>query len=333
MLFALNQLKSQPQSWDDDREASNIGSRIDAHGVTDYLTNFVSSGLVWLDTDDEREQIWNAASARLAERAGRTAVGALRRTFSILTWPPASSRDGTTTGKTNIVLHEPSLTNDNLGHKTWASAYVLARKHQLIRTLHIEVLSSSALTTYEILELGSGTGLVGITLAAMLGVPVMLTDLPDIVQNLADNVTANSGIIAARGGRARVAALDWRVPSSIKLVAAGSPQLPCRSLGSPLIIAADPIYDPEQPAWLAQTIGYHLAAKPEARAVVTIAIREAFGHERADFATLMGKQNLVMSDQQFDSGFDDWAGADSSERTAVQCWTSVWAWADSTNLT
>ncbi|KAL1541857.1 protein N-lysine methyltransferase METTL21A-like [Salvia divinorum] len=60
-----------------------------------------------------------------------------------------------------------------------------------------------------ILELGSGTGLVGIAAAALLGAAVTATDLPHVLPNLQHNVDANAAALAPRGGRVRVAALSW----------------------------------------------------------------------------------------------------------------------------
>ncbi|XP_042495998.1 EEF1A lysine methyltransferase 3 [Macadamia integrifolia] len=60
-----------------------------------------------------------------------------------------------------------------------------------------------------ILELGSGTGLVGITAAATLGASVTLTDLPYVVPNLQFNVDANCNTLTLNGGTINVAALRW----------------------------------------------------------------------------------------------------------------------------
>lgn len=60
-----------------------------------------------------------------------------------------------------------------------------------------------------ILELGSGTGVVGIAASAILGADVTVTDLPHVLLNLKFNVDANSGILAARGGEVQVAPLSW----------------------------------------------------------------------------------------------------------------------------
>jgi len=47
-------------------------ARVDEDGVPKYLTGIVSSSLSWIEDEDARERIYESASARLAERAGRT---------------------------------------------------------------------------------------------------------------------------------------------------------------------------------------------------------------------------------------------------------------------
>ncbi|XP_022133230.1 protein N-lysine methyltransferase METTL21A-like [Momordica charantia] len=63
--------------------------------------------------------------------------------------------------------------------------------------------------TLEVLEIGSGTGLVGIAAAATLGAIVTVTDLSHVIPNLQFNVEANAEVLAANGGRVQVAPLHW----------------------------------------------------------------------------------------------------------------------------
>ncbi|OIV93422.1 hypothetical protein TanjilG_31079 [Lupinus angustifolius] len=60
-----------------------------------------------------------------------------------------------------------------------------------------------------ILELGSGTGIVGIVAAATLGCHVTITDLPHVVQNLQFNADANKEGVGSTGGAVKVASLRW----------------------------------------------------------------------------------------------------------------------------
>ncbi|CAA2981051.1 N-lysine methyltransferase METTL21A-like [Olea europaea subsp. europaea] len=60
-----------------------------------------------------------------------------------------------------------------------------------------------------ILELGSGTGVVGIAAAAILGGSVTVTDLPHVLPNIQFNVKANAETLNLHGGAVEVAALSW----------------------------------------------------------------------------------------------------------------------------
>ncbi|CAL9778513.1 unnamed protein product [Musa acuminata subsp. burmannicoides] len=66
-----------------------------------------------------------------------------------------------------------------------------------------------ATSQIRILELGSGTGLVGIAAAAILGASVTLTDLPHVLPNLRFNAESNAAAVAARGGSLDVRQLRW----------------------------------------------------------------------------------------------------------------------------
>lgn len=107
----------------------------------------------------------------------------------------------------SIHLHEPALTADNLGLKTWASSYLLAKRLVLLHSDNDESDSSTtnppapALLPIlppdaEILELGSGTGLVGMAAARVLQRKVWLTDLEGIIGNLERNVRGNWKVVA-----------------------------------------------------------------------------------------------------------------------------------------
>ena len=104
-----------------------------------------------------------------------------------------------------IKLVEPSLTADNLGHKTWLASYLLARR--LPHLIANSVIPSPD-HPLRILELGSGTGLLGITAAALYPTAqTRLTDLPPIVDNLAQNVLANASLF--EDNKPTVDVLDW----------------------------------------------------------------------------------------------------------------------------
>ncbi|CAK8562269.1 unnamed protein product [Lathyrus sativus] len=69
-----------------------------------------------------------------------------------------------------------------------------------------------------ILELGSGTGIVGIVAAATLGSNVTLTDLPHVVPNLKFNAEANAAVVGSSGGTVTFAPLRWGHADDVEII-------------------------------------------------------------------------------------------------------------------
>ncbi|KAI9839408.1 MAG: hypothetical protein M1837_002095 [Sclerophora amabilis] len=244
----------------------------------------------------------------------------------------------TATGKEEetipIHLHEPSLISDNLGLKTWAASYLLAKR--------LASLSSSLPSSHHpppqqqqqhqqdarppprprVLELGAGTGLVGIAAAAVWGAAVHLTDLPAIEPNLAANVNANRETIERRGGGgATTGVLDWSDQD-------GSPRSDNEEERYPVILAADPLYSPEHPRMLAQTIVAWLRKGPDARVVVELPVRDAYVPEVEEFRARMDESGLRILEEGEEVGFDDWASRVEGDSSEVRCWWGMWGWAE-----
>jgi predicted nicotinamide N-methyase len=313
LLVALSLLKRHPRSWKNTSEdvSSNPSINIDPKGVTQYLTSIVASSLKWIRSDEEKEQIWEEASLRLSERSGRSAMPAMTRPFDI------PSRNG----PTNISIHEPALTADNLGLKTWASSYVLAQK-----LLNIDMESAFARCGRRVLELGAGTGLVGIAAAITLTAAVCLTDLPEIRPNLERNVDLNSTPIRVAGGSATTGILDWTCPETLNYSTSGAI---CPSTRSkfPVILAADSIYSSEHPKLLVNAISTWLSRVPEARIAIELPRRAGYEQELTDFRMLMSEAGLILVEESEDTGYDDWGSEDGENSNGeVHCWFSLWTW-------
>ncbi|KAE9984960.1 hypothetical protein BLS_000539 [Venturia inaequalis] len=313
LLHALSLLSLQPPSWDDqDRGLKHTYARrqISSEGVPKYLTSIVSNELTWIKDEAEREDIWYQASLRLAERSGRTGMPAISRTFIIPTH----------TGQVEISLHEPSLTEDHLGFKTWASSYMLAKR------LCSTSFPSPRDERRRILELGSGTGLVGMAAAAVLKADVLLTDLPEIEGNLAKNVSQNLDIIECEGGSATTAVLDWANPTLVE----GSSSVGTSDFAPqpfPIILAADCMYSAEHPSLLINAVTPWLERSPEARLILEIPLREGHGYEkeRDDLRQRLATLGLEVLEQGEETGYDDWGGV-GNELQEVPCWWSIWKW-------
>lgn len=215
-----------------------------------------------------------------------------------------------------LTLHEPALTSDNLGLKTWASSYLLARR---ICTLRAEL--PSLPPGASILELGAGTGLVGLAAAAAFQTHVILTDLPDIVPNLERNARANTAALSTYNAKTDVAVLDWSQPGDFSVDGIHNGE----KHSFPLILAADPIYSSDHPRLLVQAVEHHLSRGRDARVVVELPLRDAYGNERDDFRKRMGNIGLTIVDQGEETGVDDWSSND-DEPLEIRCWWNVWGW-------
>ena len=227
----------------------------------------------------------------------------------------------------DITLYEPSLTSDNLGHKTWLASYLLAKRLPSLRSL----LEKPALQLYHkdqgghllkpnefssVLELGAGTGLVGIAAAAILGTHVDLTDLPEICENLRRNVRSNEGSLTAVGGSASVFSLDWGSLPPVESVQ--------ESQKYNVIMAADPLYSPSHPLFLSNAISLYLKRDNSAWVVIELPLRDAYQPEVDDFRRKMTQKGLSICQEGEETGYDDWADG----KQEVRCWWAIWKWRD-----
>jgi hypothetical protein len=313
LLSILSRFALPPPSWDRPTTDHTPAPA----GFDKWLVSVIASPLSWL-SEEEQETIRDTASERISERCGRSARGEMQRVFRIpvarskphLSASPVSS-PGSSGANTpalqeeeddkavEITLNEPALTADNLGLKTWASSYLLSKR---LATLELPVVSRA-------LELGAGTGLVGLAAAATLGTEVLLTDLPEIVPNLKRNIETNRHL----GVEVRAEVLDWRdMPDP----------LPKQEDTFELVMAADPLYSSEHPKLLVDMVKVWLKKSPQARAVVETPLRDGYQAERDDFRRRMLDGGLVIADEGTETGFDDW-GEKGGE---VRCWWSVWRW-------
>ncbi|KAK0781601.1 Protein-lysine N-methyltransferase rrg1 [Friedmanniomyces endolithicus] len=339
LLATLDDLTSQPRSWEatprpgTPRGLDGVSTpmqrtrKVKSEGVPHYLTKIIASSLAWIEDDVEKEAIWEAASQRLSERSGRMAMGDISRTFTIPFQPPDLSAQEPAKSDEDevleIILHEPAMTSDSMGLKTWASSYLLAK-----RLTHLRDALPRLPPDAQILELGAGTGLVGLAAAVLFKRTVVLTDLQEIVPNLERNVRDNAALLVRYDARAETAVLDWSDPGAFLLPSRSGEQQQCLSRTFRLILATDCVYSPAHPALLEQAIGYHLCRSNDARVVVEMPVRKADAAERAEFRKRMLGLGLILLSEGEEVGYDDWGasgGRDDGEGLAeVVCWWSVW---------
>ena len=273
-------------------------SKVAEQGVPSYLTSFVSSSLDWIEDEAVRESIWSAASTRLSERSGRNAMPAITRSFVI--------NDGKEHELT-VQLHEPTLTEDNLGLKTWTSSLLLSRRLADVRQLvpvHFN----------QVLELGAGTGLVGVSAACIWQTHVLLTDLPGIVPNLQKNLELNREVIRAHNGSIEARALDW----------ADQTDTPSNEEDKFMVIlAADPIYSADHPKMLINTVRRWIHWTTQARFIVELPLRDRYDEERQRLREVLQEMEFELIGEGTDVGYDDWHERNGNP-AKVTCWWSVW---------
>ena len=211
----------------------------------------------------------------------------------------------------------------------------LARSKSPIESSSAFIASTSE--PFQILELGAGTGLVGITAAALFpSANIHLTDLPAIVPNLQANVSRN--IFAEKsdfdGSRnVTVGALDWsNLPQSEAEVEVHVENGEGLRQHYDLIIAADPLYSPAHPAWLVNTINFSLRRQKNARVIIEVPLREGYATEVQDFRTRMSEAELVLIEDGEEVGVEDWQGTTEGDQQEVKCWWGVWKRRDDTFL-
>ncbi|KAI1761788.1 putative methyltransferase-domain-containing protein [Hypoxylon sp. FL1150] len=277
--------------------------------VVEYLSSIIRSNLGWIQDDDEREALWEEASRRLSERCGRAGMGEITRRW------PFESQAST---PFELIIREPPITGDCLGLKTWGSSYLLAQSlDQISRgSLSHLVNLGQPNQSFNVLELGSGTGLLGLAAAATWQANVVLTDLPSIVPNLAYNVEANRSNIEALGGTVDSGVLIWGSETDNAARFSNKNQFK-------IVLAADSLYDDDHPELLASAIDAHLMVDKDARVIVMVPQRDLTTKKLVvDFLSTMKVYGLAVLEEHNLVGQDDWDG-DDEEGSEVICWWAI----------
>ncbi|TQS35223.1 hypothetical protein Golomagni_04363 [Golovinomyces magnicellulatus] len=273
----------------------------------DFLLRVIRSDLDWLSCE-EKDIVYALASKRIAENCGRAAMPGMDRIWII----PATSFHP----EIGLKLREPPLIGDNLGLKTWVTSFVVSKQigqlgHEFFSHLLVKkengfdsLKKNLPRPSIEVLELGSGTGLVGMVAAAAWDVSVLLTDLESIQENLSYNIRENLDTISRTcSGSVSCSKLDWRNPKD-----AFSEE---RRFEACLIIAADPLYDDYHLLALTNTIDTFLKKDDRARILIAIPLRDKHtSYLSQEFQQKMLSRHFEIVKVLFESCIDeDWAGS------------------------
>lgn len=235
---------------------------------TQYTQTWLRAVVAWGCRHGE-DALVDTSAALLARMAGQLAAGPRACTYRFFLGaghPLAPSE-----AAAHVCIRDIPLTEDALGGRTWGAAPYLARRLML---------QYEAASPHRILELGAGTGLVGLALAAWSQqqgrtMHAVLTDHhATVLANLQHNATTNHLAVG-------VAQLDWQrvydeekgetssyVSTAQKLPLANESQARAfptvaRSAQFDTLLAADCIYDPAHAAWIAAVAQRHLARTSE----------------------------------------------------------------------
>ncbi|KAL1924886.1 uncharacterized protein VTP21DRAFT_4540 [Calcarisporiella thermophila] len=203
---------------------------------------------------------------------GREATGALSRTWRF----PREQGESLP-----VLIHETNFEDtDHLGFTTWNSAPLLAR-----RISQRLLLPNPA--DLRILELGTGTGLLGIVCAKMGAGKVVLTDFhARVLENAAHNVRENQC-----EANAEVRRLDWRKYAEEN------------ELGMfDVVLAADVVYEAEHARLLPHVIRKHLK-KAKGVCLMCLPRRRGYSQELELFEREMENGGFRLVKKELERGF------------------------------
>jgi predicted nicotinamide N-methyase len=218
----------------------------------------------------------------------------------------------------SVNIHAPELRSENLSLTTWGSSFVLANQ---LHNIEVDRRSFTH-NGIDILELGAGTGLVGLSGAVIWKGGVVLSDLSGIVPGLAQNIQSNQEILVAAGVSATCGSLDWNKPTELHLQVDGDGILETLSdeaRQAAVVLAADCIYDSDHPEMLANTIFAWLRPGERSRAIIAYPLRVAYLDAIRDMWERLEAGGLILIQE----GRED-AGEEFEDETLIE-WC-VWKW-------
>ena len=258
--------------------------------MIEYLTRLLSHPKI--HTFENGEEMLDKISNLIAKYCGSAVSGGSIRYFML--------EDEEKGIKVPIQIKELGIANDNIGWKTWGASYPFSQK--VIKNEKLfEDIKINQNKNYTILELGSGTGLAGVTMVKRLQLEnvhnwtLHLTDLPEIIENLEENVILNDTAVK---DKVFVKALDWNDPSEFKKET--------HNAKFDYVVVCDCLYSPEHPKLVAETISEFLAE--DGLLYLELPLRQKYERERKTLWDLLKTKNFKKIEEQFDEGFDDYGG-------------------------
>lgn len=223
------------------------------------------------------------------------------------------------TKKVDVFIAEADVRADNLNLTTWTSSFVLAGQ------LHKFNVRFEKNDNIPILELGAGTGLVGLTAAILWQKHAVLTDLPGILPGIQTNVKLNHAKLDHASTYAKCGTLDWKRAETLYLengetCRANRENAIGKSKKADVILAADTIYDEDHPELLSNAILTWLARTESARAILCYPLRVCYLDYVREIWTILEEAGLaVETEGQERANTEDWDDE-------CLCEWVVWKW-------
>ncbi|KAK5119684.1 hypothetical protein LTR85_007260 [Meristemomyces frigidus] len=228
----------------------------------------------------------------------------------------------------NIQISDPSgLQADNLALATWGSSEVLAN---VLHRLPVDFSNTGVLQhVLGVLELGAGTGLVGLSAACIWRTNATLTDLPPLLPAIDANIALNKDLLSRHDALATLGMLDWSQPECIESGSSsgtvlkegghGDSIMNVKRMRARVIVAADTVYSEEHPELLVNAVKARLDSKPEARLIMCYPLRIGYLDHIRDLWERLEDAGLVCIQEGREEIDDSW-----DEDTPYE-WC-VWRW-------
>ena len=228
-----------------------------------------------------------------------------------------------------IQIAAPEIKAENLPLSTWTASVVLAGQlHKFKFSLPVSTAEDDS-STIPVLELGAGTGLVGLSAACLWKTTTILTDLEPIVPGLAANIVLNKDTMSKFGGSAACGSLDWSRPEFLNLSSTESPHgvLVPSSRKARVVLAADTIYDSDHPELLTDAIFEWMEKSTGARLCICYPLRVAYLDEIRELWQRLEDGGL----ESVTEGKEMHVGDSPNGDDEALCEWSVWRWRDEKN--
>lgn len=304
ILYGRNDTLDVDASLHDELDAARADPAERSYAL-EWLMRFIESGMTWIENTNVRRTAVDHAARILAGSTHALEDGDLVRDF---VFPmeehgelPRALAAGGSKNSLQVSIRDASLPPSDahsvqgaveaaaaVGVQTYASSIIMCDLLVRCPNAWYKHFDGDLPTPFRVMELGAGTGIVGMVAAHVLSrmeakdAVVHLTDYhEDVMTNLRYNVEKHLSL-PNDSVRVECMPLDWRALYDIVCPQNASGTAVACTPPAPqsysLLLVADPVYDPRHATWLVAAIMYLLAqpdTDPNARAHILLPVRTA----------------------------------------------------------